>query len=137
MLNRRLLRSKVIQTLYAISIAEESNRQLAYDEIAEVYKQDLNSMEPQNLKQLEGYRQLATLSFDELVETDVLSPGDEVPFDVEIVAKKAYAAFRNANQQDRRYAVRRVLAETENIYTNVLYALRFLTDLAHLARLER
>lgn len=137
MLNRRLLRSKVVQALYAIVIAEESNRQLAYDEIAEAYKPDLNSMEPQNLPQLEGYRQLAVLSFDELVDTGKFTPSDEIPYDVELTAKKAYAAYRNANQRDRQHAVRRVLAETENIYSNVLYALRFLTDLAHSARLER
>ena len=79
MLNRRLLRSKVVQALYAIAIAEESNRLLAYDEIAEAYKPDLNSMEPQNLRQLEGYRQLAGLSFDELVAKGALPAGEEVP----------------------------------------------------------
>jgi len=137
MLNRRLLRSKVVQALYAVEIAEESNRLLAYDEIAEAYKPDLNSMEPQNLQQLEGYRQLATLSFDELVEHGVLPAGEDVPFEVEIAAKKAFVAYQNANKQDRRNAVRRVLSETENIYTSVLYSLQFLTDLSHLAKLER
>lgn len=137
MLNRRLLRSKVVQALYAISIAEESNRLLAYDEIAEAYKPDLNSMEPQNLSKLEGYRQLATLSFDELVATGALTPSDELPFELEITAKKAFVAYQNANKQDRRNAVRRVLSETESIYTSVLYSLQFLLDLANLARLER
>ncbi len=137
MLNRRLLRSKVVQALYAIAIAEESNRLLAYDEIAETYKPDLNSMEPQNLQQLEGYRQLASLSFDELVEKGALPEGEDVPFEVEIAAKKAFVAYQNANKQDRRNAVRRVLSETENIYTSVLFSLQFLLDLAHLAKLER
>lgn len=137
MLNRRLLRSKVVQALYAISIAEESNRLIAYDEIAEAYLPDLNSMEYQNLKQLEGFRQLATLSFDELVEKGSFTPSDEVPFEVELTAKKAYATYQNANKLDRRNSVRRVLGETENIYTSVLYALQFLLDLANLARLER
>ncbi len=137
MLNRRLLRSKVVQALYAISVADESNRLIAYDEIAEAYKPDLNSMEPQNLKQLEGFRQLASLSFDELVENGTLTANDSVPFEVEITAKKAFAAYQNANKQDRRNAVRRVLSETENIYTNVLFSLQFLLDLAHLAKLER
>jgi len=137
MLNRRLLRSKVVQALYAIIIAEESNRQLAYDEIAEAYKPDLNSMEPQNLPQLERYRQLATKLFDELVEKGEFTLTDEIPHSVEITAKKAFAAYRNANKRDRQNSVKRVLAETENIYTNVIYSLRFLTDLAHSARLER
>src|SRR5690606_10365400 len=137
MLNRRLLRSKVVQALYAIVIAEESNRQLAYDEIAEAYKPDLNSMEPQNLPQLERYRQLATKLFDELVEKGEFTLTDEIPHSVEITAKKAFAAYRNANKRDRQNSVKRVLAETENIYTNVIYSLRFLTDLAHSARLER
>lgn len=137
MLNRRLLRSKIVQALYAISVAEESNRMLAYDEIAEAYKPDLNSMEPQNLKQLEGYRQLAVISFDELLQNGVLSGQDEVPFEVEVTAKKAFVNYQNATRQDRKNAVRRVLAETGNIYTSVLFSLQFLLDLAHLARLER
>lgn len=137
MLNRRLLRSKVVQALYAISIAEESNRLLAYDEIAAAYLPDLNSMEPQNLTQLEGFRQLATLSFDELVQNGSFTPSDEVPFEVEVTAKKAYVTYQNANKVDRRNAVKRVLAETESVYTSVLYALQFLLDLSNLARLER
>lgn len=137
MLNRRLLRSKVVQALYAISVAEESNRLLAYDEIAEAYKPDLNSMEPQNLQQLEGFRQLATVSFDEMVETGSVNTTDEVPFEVEVLAKKAYVGYQNANKLDRRNVVRRVLSETENIYTSVLFSLQFLLDLAHLAKLER
>ena len=137
MLNRRLLRSKVVQALYAISIAEESNRLLAYDEIADAYQPDLNSMEPQNLKQLEGFRQLATLSFDELVENGSITPSDDIPFEVEVTAKKAFVTYQNANKLDRRNVVRRVLSETESVYTNVLYSLQFLLELAHLAKLER
>src|SRR5690606_3007378 len=94
-------------------------------------------MERLYLLPLAWYPQLAALLSDERVDTVKFTPSDDIPYDVELTAKKAYAAYRNANQRDRQHAVRRVLAETENIYSNVLYALRFLTDLAHSARLER
>ena len=46
-----------MQTLYALRQATYSNKQLALDGISDRFQPDLNSMLPQDKRQLEGYRQ--------------------------------------------------------------------------------
>ena len=58
MLNRRLIRIRAMQALYAYKQAEGANFQLALDLIAETFAPDLNSMEFQDKEKLEGHRKL-------------------------------------------------------------------------------
>ena len=61
MLNRRTLRIKAMQAIYAYMQAEGSDYLLALDQISEEFAPDLNSMETQDRKLLEGKKQIATL----------------------------------------------------------------------------
>lgn len=137
MLNRRLLRSKVVQALYASKIATEANRLLAIDEITETYQPDLNSMLPQNRPRLEGLKRLSLLSLDELIKTGQPAQDEEVPADVIRNASRAYEQYRKRNQQDSRVILNRVLKETEAIYDEFLLVMQLMIELAHQARLDR
>lgn len=48
MLNRRTLRIKIMQSLFAFEQCKEANHLLAHDLIDERFQPDLNSMEPQD-----------------------------------------------------------------------------------------
>ena len=137
MLNRRLLRSKAVQALYASKIAAEANRLLANDEIAETFLPDLNSMLPQNLERLEGLKRLALLSFDDLVKKGELNPEEDVPTEAMQAARQAYETYKKHNQKDRSAIVNRVLKETEGIYEDYLRVLSLLLELAYQAQLDR
>lgn len=137
MLNRRLLRSKVVQALYASKIATEANRLLAIDQITEAYQPDLNSMLPQNRPRLEGLKRLSLLTLDELIKTGQPAQDDEVPVDVVRNASRAYEEYRKRNQQDGRVILNRVLKETEAIYDEFLLILQLMVELAHQAKLDR
>ena len=137
MLNRRLLRSKAVQALYASKIAAEANRLLANDEIAEAYLPDLNSMLPQNHERLEGLKRLALLSLDDLIKKGELNPDEDVPTEAIQTARQAYEGYKKQNQKDRHAIVNRVLKETEGIYDEFLYVLSLLLELAHQAQLDR
>ena len=54
MLNRRSLRVKVMQTLFALSQCKEANFNIGLAEIEEAFQPDLNSMEPQDKVQLKA-----------------------------------------------------------------------------------
>ena len=69
MLNRRTLRIKAMQALYAYMQAEGSDYQLAIDRIEDDFAPDLNSMEVQNKQLLEGKKQIGTLLFKEWYQT--------------------------------------------------------------------
>jgi transcription antitermination protein NusB len=137
MLNRRLLRSKVVQALYASKIATEANRLLAIDEISDAYLPDLNSMLPQNRPKLEGLKRLSLLTLDELIKTGQPDPEEDVPVDVVRNATRAYEEYKKRNLQDSRVILNRVLKETEAIYDEVLLVLQLLLELAHQAKLDR
>ncbi len=137
MLNRRLLRSKAVQALYASRISADANLQLAKDEIAAYYVPDLNSMLPQNLEKLEGLKRLALLTLDEYVENGQPANDDQVPREVIQTAHRAYQNFVQQNKVDRPLVVKRVLQETEGIYDEFLRVLVLLLELAHQAELDR
>lgn len=137
MLNRRLLRSKTVQALYASKIASEANRLLANDEIAETYLPDLNSMLPQNHERLEGLKRLATLSLDDLIKKGELNQDEDVPAEALQTARQAFETYKKQNQKDRTAIINRILKETEGIYDDFLRVLSLLLELAHQAQLDR
>ena len=137
MLNRRLLRSRAVQALYASRIATDANLLLAKDEIAATFSPDLNSMLPQNPEKLEGLRRLALLTLDEYLENGKPDDDEQVPREVVQVAHRAFENFNQQNKKDRPLVVNRVLQETEGIYDEFLRVLTLLLELARQAELDR
>lgn len=137
MLNRRLLRTKAVQALYASRLAADSNRLLAIDEIAEVYLPDLNSMEPQNLVKLEGLKKLAIVTLDEFIKNGKPNEDEDVPSDVIRVARTAFNEYSKQTQLDRKKVVKRVLHETESIYDEFLDVLLLFIELAQQSSIHR
>jgi transcription antitermination protein NusB len=137
MLNRRLLRSKAVQALYATRIATDANHQLAKDEIADAYLPDLNSMLPQNLEKLEGLKRLALITLAELIENGEPGKDEEVPFEVIQTARRAFEFMKRQNQKDRIQILNRILKETEGLYDQFLSVLSLLIELAHQSTLDR
>ncbi|QNF34378.1 transcription antitermination factor NusB [Adhaeribacter swui] len=88
MLNRRTLRIKAMQAIYAYMQAEGSDYNLALDKIEADFAPDLNSMEVQDRKKLEGQKKIATILFKEWYDTR--------QFDTEETDKEVLAAVNNA-----------------------------------------
>ncbi|WP_229311164.1 transcription antitermination factor NusB [Larkinella soli] len=137
MLNRRLLRIKVMQALYALRQAELSAQQLAVDAIAETFQPDLNSMEPQNLQQLEGYRRLATVLFEEGLKEGQPKDEEDTPRKVWKAANDALAFYRNALTKDRQRALQMMLEAVRTLDDSYIRLLTLLIELAHVARIDR
>src|SRR5690606_8054565 len=60
MLNRRNLRIKVMQSLFALHQSREANYQLAFDHVRDRFTPDLNSMQVQDREMLATQRRDAT-----------------------------------------------------------------------------
>jgi transcription antitermination protein NusB len=137
MLNRRLLRTKAVQALYARQLTADANRLLALDHIDEAFQPDLNSMEPQNRPQLAGMKKLASITLDEFIKNGKPNEDEQLPDKVLRVARSAYEAYNRQTISDGEKMVRRVLNETESIYTDFIRVLSMLIELAHQARIDR
>ncbi|MCF0073277.1 transcription antitermination factor NusB [Dyadobacter sp. CY261] len=137
MLNRRLLRTKAVQALYARQLTADANRLLALDRIDEAFAPDLNSMEFQDKKKLSGMKQLASMTLDELIKNGKPNDDEEIPAKVLKVAQSAFEAYSRQTNSDGEKLVRRVLNETETIYVDFIRVLSILIELAHQAKIDR
>lgn len=137
MLSRRLLRIKVMQTLYALRQAHQSTKQLAHDGISDQFQPDLNSMKPQNKRQLEGYRQLASLLFDEAIRTNQSAQDDDAPTAVLNAANSALTYYQNRARKDQQFLSGRLLEAVKDIYSDYLRVLQLLVEYGHVSRLDR
>ncbi|MHA4742307.1 transcription antitermination factor NusB [Dyadobacter sp. MSC1_007] len=137
MLNRRLLRTKAVQALYARQLTADANRLLALDHIEEAFAPDLNSMEPQNRQKLAGMKRLASMTLDELIKNGKPNEDEELPPQVLRVAQSAFEAYSRQTVSDGERLVRRVLNETEMIYDDFIRVLSILIELSHQAKIDR
>nr|WP_295934786.1 transcription antitermination factor NusB [uncultured Dyadobacter sp.] len=137
MLNRRLLRTKAVQALYARQLTADANRLLALDHIEEAFAPDLNSMEFQNRPKLAGMKKLANMTLDELIKNGKPNDDEELPEQVLKVARSAYEAYHRQTISDGEKVIRRVLNETETIYADFIRVLSMLIELSHQAKIDR
>ncbi len=137
MLNRRLLRIKVMQALYALRQAEFSNQQLALDGINDLFQPDLNSMEPQNKRQLEGYRKLASALFEEAIKTNQAAQDDDAPRQVLKAANDGFVFYQSRTKKDRQHMAQLMITQVNGIYDDYLRVMLLLPELGRAARIDR
>lgn len=137
MLNRRLLRTKAVQALYARKLTADANRLLALDQIEEAFAPDLNSMEFQDKQKLNQMKRQAGARLDELIKDENSVSAEELPTQVSTVANSAFKAYSRQTLSDGDKMVRRVLNETESIYVDFIRILSMLLELAYQAKLDR
>ncbi|OKL40728.1 transcription antitermination factor NusB [Pontibacter flavimaris] len=125
MLNRRTLRIKAMQAIYAYQQAVSSDYLLALDQINEDFAPDLNSMEVQDRKLLEGRKQMATLMFKEWYEKQEFD-AEGADKDAIDAVNRAIVFYKNATKKDLRYYGNQMLSAVERIYDHYLGTLQIL-----------
>ncbi|GAA4398200.1 hypothetical protein GCM10023187_08610 [Nibrella viscosa] len=126
-----------MQALYALRQAELSNQQLALDGINDLFQPDLNSMEPQDRRQLDGFRQLASLLFQEAVKEHKAADDDDAPSSVLKAANDALTFYQIRSRKDRQHLSQALIEETKGIYNGYLRVLLLLPELGQAARIDR
>ncbi|WP_350411747.1 transcription antitermination factor NusB [Pontibacter populi] len=124
-----------MQAIYAYMQAEGSDYLLALDQIGEDFAPDLNAMEVQDRKLLEGQKQIATLLFKEWYEKRQFDAEDA---DKEIVnaVNRAIVSYQNQSKKDRRYYHDQMLIAVERIYDHYLANLQLMGVLTELVKEE-
>ncbi len=126
-----------MQALYALRQAESSNQQLALDGITDLFQPDLNSMLPQDKRQLEGYRKLAGLLFDEAIKASLPAHDDDAPPTVLKAANDGYLFYQTRGKKDRQHLAQMMLRQVNGIYDDYLRVLTLLIELGQVARTDR
>ena len=133
MVNRRLLRTKAFQNLYAFRTAERADYQHYYDIISESFLPNLDLMIPkeEQIVKLDALRKLSETHYSE-----IFSKGDvneDISVEAKTAAKKSLLMYRDAVKRDRSKITNSMVTEVENIYNVYLKMLQLLLEITEIA----
>ncbi|WP_253401290.1 transcription antitermination factor NusB [Pontibacter sp. HSC-36F09] len=124
-----------MQAIYAYKQAEGSDYQLALDQIAEDFAPDLNSMEVQDRKLLEGRKQIAQLLFKEWHETGQFET-EETDKEIIDAVNRAVVTYKNLTKKDYKQYSSQMMSAVERIYDHYLGTLQILELINELVKDE-
>ena len=122
MLNRRTLRIKVMQALYAYDQAVGSDFLLANDRIADAFAPDLNAPVPPDRRLLQGQRKLAEVVFKEWHKA---GGEPEVLDDAEVneAVRDAVGYYQKQKDKDATFYAGQLVSNAESIHDQYLHLL--------------
>ena len=135
MLNRRTLRIKIMQSLFAFEQCKEANYQLSLDQIEEHFQPDLNSMEFQDKDLLKGQRKLARQLLEKkFVKKDVSETDDAT---VNAAVKESLSVYQKSVKKDNTFFSKNMILEVEKLNDLYLSILALLVALAETAATDK
>ncbi len=137
MLNRRLIRIRAMQALYAYEQSKKANFLLAQDLIRDRFAPDLNSMEKQDKTKLAGMTTLGIQLLEEQFSINREKEDFEAPAGIEKAVKEAAGTFVASNRNDRQQMVLRVLKDADKVFEVYYKMLALYLELADMASRDR
>jgi transcription antitermination protein NusB len=126
MLNRRILRVKAFQNLYAFDQCKASNFNLAKDQISDAFLPDLNSMEFQDKAKLKKEAASAASLFIQNLNSDTfVAEGEHSPKIIN-EAKRAINVYHKNNKKDQEFLLKNMISSAERVPQLYLYAIELL-----------
>ncbi len=113
MLNRRTLRIKIMQTLFAYEQCKDANYLLALDYITDFFKPDLNSMKVQDKDLLKEQGAVATRIFLKKFAGQEIAEGPDPRINESV--HEAMALLLKQNKKDYTYLRKNIVLEVEKI----------------------
>lgn len=130
MLNRRILRVKAFQNLYAYEQCKASNLSLAKDFIRESFLPDLNSMEVQDKASLNRDAEEALILFEQNKVSKKLLTATDAKQKIKQVVLAALNQYHSANDKDHQYILKNMVASAERIPQLYLLSIELLQAFA-------
>ncbi|TXE12646.1 transcription antitermination factor NusB [Algoriphagus aquimarinus] len=130
MLNRRILRVKAFQNLYAYEQCKGSNLNLSKDFIRTSFMPDLNSMEVQDKTALNKEAEEAIKLFDQNLTSKDLLKSSDASRKVKQVVLEALTKFHDANEKDHQFLLKNMVVSAERIPQLYLLAIELLQAFA-------
>jgi transcription antitermination protein NusB len=135
MLNRRTLRIKIMQSLFAFEQCKEANHLLAHDLIDERFQPDLNSMEPQDKDLLRKQNKAAMQLFERKFRGKQVE--DSSDSKINSAVEEASELFRKQVKKDQTFLSKNILIEIEKLTGLYHDVLSLLIEFAGLAAAEK
>jgi len=136
MLNRRILRVKAFQNLYAYEQCRASNLNLAKDKIREAFLPDLNTMEVQDKGLLKKEAAQAVELFTDNLNRDTIHLGGQTNEKIISEVKNALNFYYSANKKDFDFLSKNMVTSAERIPQLYLFAIEILLAFGNHVALE-
>lgn len=129
MLSRRQIRVRAMQSLYGLHRSRNATKDLAIEKIEMDFMPDLNSMEPQDKKKLEGLRKLGKFAFEEIVDKKQ-ELDQSLPLNLQNSVQDAYHYYTNQNSKESKNILQKALWDADFTHVAYLYLLELYVLLA-------
>jgi transcription antitermination protein NusB len=129
MLNRRLVRIRVMQTLYALDKSKSANYSLAQDLISDHFAPDLNAIVRQDRNVLTGQKKIAQSYFEDEILKNKLPDADELNPEISRGLASAREFLKSKNKKDIDFFKREIIIDAEKVYDLYIYILVMLLEL--------
>jgi N utilization substance protein B len=136
MLNRRSLRVKAMQALFAYGQCKEANYNIGLGQIDEAFLPDLNSMEVQDRDMLKRQRQQCKRVFAFKVNGSPLDPSEVVEDIAHTVANNAQKAYLVNIKSDHQHMLSSMINDAESLIDRFLEVTSLLITLADYSKIE-
>ncbi len=136
MLNRRSLRIKVMQSLFALQQCRDANYQLCLDKINETFAPDLNSMEVQDKTLLNSQKKAAAKLFEKAFANGDTTVEHEDP-KIEKSVNDCFHFFETQTKKDTSFFLKNLISEVERIYDNYIAVLKLPPAFAAVAAVDK
>jgi transcription antitermination protein NusB len=136
MLNRRSLRIKVMQSLFALQQCKDANYQLCLDRINEAFSPDLNSMEVQDKALLSSQKKTATKVFEKAFAKGEHPIEHEDP-KIGKVVNDCFHFYATQEKKDTSFFLKNLVSEVERIYDNYIAVLTLPVAFAEVAAADK
>jgi len=136
MLNRRSLRIKVMQSLFALQQCKDANYELCLEKITEMLSPDLNSMEVQNKAQLSAQKKQALQLFKDAFAEEETSI-DHKDLRIKKTVNECLQFYHTQNKRDAVFFAKNLVSEVEKIYDRYIAVLSLAVAFLELAESDK
>jgi len=136
MLNRRSLRIKVMQSLFALQQCKEATYELCLEKIGDAFAPDLNSMEVQDKAKLQQQKKESIKLFEKAFQQDQTTIEHDEPKIVKAV-QVALKFYKDQVKKDTDFFRKNLIVEVEKIYDHYIATLSLVTAFAELAEADK
>jgi transcription antitermination protein NusB len=136
MLNRRSLRIKVMQNLFALQQCKDANYELCLEKIGDTFSPDLNSMEVQDKQQLNTQKKEALKLFEKGFangEREV----DHKDLKIKETVNDSFQFYQNQSKKDTDFFLKNLVTEVEKIYSQYIAVLSLVPAFSEVAEADK
>jgi len=136
MLNRRSLRIKVMQNLFALQQCKDANYELCLEKIEDSFAPDLNSMEVQDKQQLSTQKKEALKLFEKGFakgETEVEHKDPRIKETV----NDSFLFYKSQSKKDTDFFLKNLVTEVEKIYSQYIAVLSLVAAFSDVAAADK